>query len=71
MFIDVYDKKTHEALVVWHQKPKKKPSLYEKEVVGKLARLKDEPGVHRTLQAGSESRRLSLQIYIWEWGFGP
>lgn len=58
VFIDVYDEKTHEALVVWHQKPKKKQSLYEKGVVGKLARLKDEPGVHRTLQTGSESRRL-------------
>ncbi|SJZ38046.1 Two-component sensor histidine kinase, contains HisKA and HATPase domains [Pilibacter termitis] len=58
VFIDVYDERTHEALVVWHLRPKKKQSLYEKEVVGKLAKLKDEPGVHRTLQTGSDSRRL-------------
>lgn len=50
VFIDVFNPMTREALVVYHKLPKDKPSLYQNEVVGQPALLKNEPGVIRTLE---------------------
>lgn len=50
VFIDVFNEMSREALVVYHKLPKSQPSLYETEVVGQDALLKNEPGVIRTLE---------------------
>lgn len=55
VFIDVYNEMTHEALVVYHKKPKYIPSLYKNEVIGKDALLKNEPGVLRTIETSLNS----------------
>lgn len=50
VFIDVFNDMTREALVVYHKPPKDGSSLYQENVVGQDALLKNEPGVMRTLQ---------------------
>lgn len=50
VFIDVFNEITREALVVFHKRPKERISLYEKDIIGQDALLKNEPGVMRTFE---------------------
>ncbi|MBS4750700.1 histidine kinase [Granulicatella sp. zg-ZJ] len=59
VFIDVKDAYSENAIVIFHKKPQKKQSLYEKNVVGSIAYLHNEPGVIRTLQTGAKTNGLS------------
>lgn len=59
VFIDVKDAYSGQALVVFHKRPERKSSLYEKTVVGCQAYWQNEPAVIRTLQTGLPSRELS------------
>lgn len=61
IFIDVKDSYSDEGLVVFHKIPDNGKSIYENEVVGKLAFRKDEPGVLRTLETGNRSCGLFAQ----------
>jgi len=50
VFIDVINATTKEALVVFHQRPKDRLSLYKKDIIGQDALMKNEPGVMRTFE---------------------
>lgn len=50
VFIDVINATTKEALVVYHQRPKERLSLYEQDIIGQDALMKNEPGVMRTFE---------------------
>lgn len=73
VFIDVFNETTREALVVYHKLPEKQSSLYQSEVVGQDALLKNEPGVMRTLETSlntigllalsQENRPIQQNIY--------
>lgn len=56
VFIDVRSlAQPNQALVIYHKRPQKQPSLYRDDVVGDVADLRDEPGVIRTLETGLAS----------------
>lgn len=61
VFIDVKDSYSDEGLVIFHKFPATGQSIYEKDVVGKLAFRKDEPGVLRSLETGNRSSGLFAQ----------
>ncbi|MGM0125841.1 sensor histidine kinase [Enterococcus sp. AZ194] len=55
VFIDVYNEVSQQALVIYHKPPQTMPSLYNEDVVGMEALLKNEPGVLRTMQTSLNS----------------
>lgn len=55
VFIDVYNKISHQALVVYHKPPVGKPSMYARNIIGEDALLENEPGVLRTMQTSLNS----------------
>jgi two-component sensor histidine kinase len=55
VFIDVYKEMSQQALVVYHKPPAIGDSLYNGDVVGMEALLKNEPGVLRTMQTSLNS----------------
>lgn len=55
VFIDVYNKLSHQALVVYHKPPKDQSSMYERNIIGEDALLENEPGVLRTMQTSLNS----------------
>lgn len=59
VFIDVQNVYSGDAVVIFHKKPLTKASLYEKPVVGGVASVENEPGVHRTLHTGVPTIGLS------------
>lgn len=59
VFIDILNTYSDQATVIYHKKPDSIDSLYEKDVVGDTAYLRNEPGVLRTLQTGVPTVGLS------------
>lgn len=59
VFIDVKNVYTGDVVVIFHKKPLTKASLYEKPVIGDVASVEREPGVHRTLHTGVPTIGLS------------
>lgn len=59
VFIDVQDAYSPEAIVVFHKRPRCSESLYQRDIVGEKAYLRNEPGVLRTLHTGAITIGLS------------
>ncbi|MDR0922141.1 MAG: sensor histidine kinase [Lactobacillales bacterium] len=55
IFIDIYNEITRQAVVIYHRPPRRNNSLYEERIVGKEARIENEPGALRTLATGLPS----------------
>ncbi|CAM3246767.1 sensor histidine kinase [Vagococcus fessus] len=58
VFIDILSTRTDEAIVVYHRKPTLKNSLYKDEIVGKIAKRLNEPGVYRTFETSLKTEGL-------------
>lgn len=58
VFIDILSTLTDEAIVIYHRKPTLKNSLYKDEILGKVAKRLNEPGVYRTFETSLKTEGL-------------
>lgn len=67
VFIDILSDVTDEAVVVYHRRPKSNNSIYKENVVGKIAKRLNEPGVYRTFETALITEGLLAKTQENKW----
>lgn len=67
VFIDILSDVTDEAVVVYHRPPKDNDSIYKDNVVGKIAKRLNEPGVYRTFETALITEGLLAKTQENQW----
>lgn len=67
IFIDILSDVTDEAVVVYHRSPHATDSIYKQNVVGKVAKRLNEPGVYRTFETALVTEGLLAKTQENKW----
>ncbi len=67
VFIDILSDVTDDAVVVYHRSPRESNSIYKENVVGKIAKRLNEPGVYRTFETALITEGLLAKTQENKW----